>query len=113
MTKKPKKTTPEPAQRSSDEPEELLDVVGTELREQLAVVAKRREALPEGGFDPELAGAAAALGRVILRAETERRTQRGPKLSAALVCAWLEEADDSDKHAVAAMLEGATGGSLL
>lgn len=113
MTKKPKKTAPEPAHRSSDEPEELIDVIGTEMRKQLAVVAMRREALPEGGFDPELAGAAAALGRVILRVETERRTQRGPKLSAALVCAWLEEADDADRHLIAAALEGTTGGSLL
>ncbi len=60
---------------AKDHEPELLDRMEAELELQLAVVAARRAALPEGGFDPKLASTAAALAKAITQVQAERRLQ--------------------------------------
>lgn len=52
----------------------LADVLA-ELRRQLAVVEARREALADGGFDPDLANAAASLARAAAQTASQLRQQ--------------------------------------
>jgi len=72
MTTKPQIQPPEP--RDAAERALVGDVIA-EMQAQLAVIAKRRAVLPDGGFDPELATAAGSLGKVVLAAAAERRQQ--------------------------------------
>jgi hypothetical protein len=53
----------------------LVDQAVLEVEEQLKVIAARRSALAEGGFDPDLAAAAASLAKVLLMSASERRQQ--------------------------------------
>lgn len=94
----------------------VVDDVLTEVKHQLAIIASRREQLSAGGFDRDLASAAAALGKVLLAGVAERRNQRkaSASLSREAVMAWIRGLDEADQQSIHDELtEWMDEGSLL
>jgi hypothetical protein len=103
------------ANRKEDLEEEVIE----ELRQHLEICRSRRSELATGGFDPQLASAAAQLSRALLAFQTERRQRERMQqkaedaLTPQAIVARLRRMDEHERAHVLAELERMSGRSKV
>ncbi len=99
-----KATSSETTRSGDEDARRLVAATLAELEQQLEVVRARRAELPPGGFDKDLAAAAASLSRAVTglaseeRARERARVQAFRKLLREMVIGWLRDQSDDERH---------------